>query len=371
MNPNLPNLVATPPLAADITTALGDRVLTMATSFSPDLLDQIDPNLGGLVVTGARAHATVAELAGRFPGIPILIEPTTVADDQASVERPFILADDGLFPETVQDLLDGQRRAGASFVVTPSGQVPAGDSATLKALVGAANDVSGSDVLTLVAVPDVWLTTPWDKTLCAVLKTSEHPVLLSLINSSADPLERKGAVAGYRRVAEELGERVVGWRTDLSGLGLISCGALGAAIGVRPSQRRLAAFDRGPRSSDKRDGTPHVLLADLMRFSRSSVMHTDWFASEYPDTCVCRWCGGADIDRFDDSHESIELAHLHNAAILQQLVGSCMGTSREQRSWWWRRRIEDAVAAHAELEARINRPISQPAYFKRWQEAMG
>lgn len=372
MTSELPQSVTTQPLARDVTTALRDRVLTMGTTFSADLLGQIDPDLGGLVVAGERAHATVRELARRYPSLPILIEPTTVTAAAATVEHPFILKNDNtLFPETVEQVLDRQRQAGATFAVTPSGQVPAGDAATLKKLVHGANAISAPDVLALVAMPDLWLTQPLVKTLCRVLDDSEHTVLLSLVNSSGDPMERKEAATGYRRVAETLGDRVVGWRTDLSGLGLISHGALSAAIGIRPSQRRLARFDRPPRSSDRRDGTPHVLLPGLLRFSRASVMHREWFASARPDTCPCLWCEGADIDRFDDSAASVEIAHLHNAAVLQQLVDACMSVPRDRRSWWWRRRIDDAIVAQAELEARISRPITQPAYLKRWLEAMG
>ncbi len=372
MTSNLPNPVTTQPLARDVATGLRDRVLTVGTAFSPSLLGQIDPDLGGLVVVGERAHATVRELTRQYPTLPILIEPTTVANAAATVEHPFILENDNtLFPVTVEQVLDSQRQAGATFAVTPSGQIPAGDSATLKAVVHGANAIAAADALTLVGVPDLWLTQPLVKTLCRVLHDSEHPVLLSLINSSGDPLERKAAATGYRQVAETLGDRVIGWRTDLSGLGLIAHGALSAAIGIRPSQRRLAQFDRPPRSSDKRDGTPHVLLPDLLRFSRSSVMHHEWFASTRPDACPCRWCAGADIDRFDDSSESVEVAHLHNGAILQQLVEACMSVPPDHRAWWWRRRIEDAVGAHAELEARISRPIAQPTYLKRWLEAMG
>lgn len=371
MSQNVPSRVATRPLSTDVTTALRDRVLTMASSFSPELLGEIDPDTGGLVVTGERAYATVTELSKQHPGLPILIEPTTVATSVATIDRPFILEEDGLFAQTVEEILDHQRRAGASFVLTPSGQIPAGDNATLKALISAANALSAPDVLTLVGISDMWLTAPWDKTLCAALKTSEHPVAVGLANSYADPLERKGATDGYRRVAEELGEKVIGWRADLSGLGLASLGGLGAAVGSRPSQRRFAVVGRPPRSSDKRDRTPHVLLPELMRFSRSSVMHNEWFGSRNPDICLGTCCRGQDIDRFDASNESHESALLHNATALRGLVDACMAVPRERRPSWWRGRIAHADAEHAALGARISRPIDRPTYLARWSATLG
>jgi hypothetical protein len=343
---------------------LQDRVLLMASTPTDDDVAEIDPRHGGLVASGKQAASTVTSLRNGYPTMTLLIEPTSASTYQASADEPFLLpADDGLFPLSLGDCLTGQRQAGASLVITPSGQVDAGDAPALKAIVNQANALDDADLLTLVPVSDSWLAPPDIDQLVAVLKRSRHPVLLGLVNSTDDPLSRQGAVAGYARLASEV-PGIVMWRTDLSGLGALAHGAVAAVIGQRPSQRRYAKVGVTSRSSKLADKTPHVLLPELLRYSRAQQMRTEWFATSPSLNCTCEYCRGRDLDRFDKSPEAHEAAYLHNLTMLNQLVGECL--SAADREEWWTQQLREAQSAHLELANRINRIVSEPASMRRW-----
>lgn len=350
-------------LTRDAVTILRDRVLTMATIPDPDLVGEIDPSTGGLVVAGAHALSSIRSLRLAHPELPLLAEPSSASGYAATPDRPFQIDEDGLIPETLEGLLQAQRDAGVSLPVTPSGQIAAQDFEALKAVVNGANAVPDPDVVTLVVIADIWLIAPWIDHLCAVLKTSRHPIALGVINGNEDPLARRGAVVGYRRIVQEV-QQVIAWRTDLSGIGALAYGAPAAVIGRVPSQRRYSAAGSTPRSSNKTDKTPHVLLPSLMRYSRAQWMQTEWFAQGDPLPCSCRHCGGRAVDRFDESAESIALAHLHNALALRELVAACLDAP--VRSAWWIQRLRDSSAEHVTLSSRIGRDVKPLAFVDRW-----
>lgn len=372
MSSDVMNTLRSQVAAGDTTTALRDRFWTMGSggSLTPDVLERIDPETGGIVLTGETAAASAADIRSLRPDLPLLINPTSADKHAATADKPFVLLDEGvLFEQTVQEALAIQRHAGATMVITPSGQIGANDVGALKAVVNGANAITDPDVVTLVVVQSDWLTGSWLKTLCAVLRTSTHPVLLGLARSFANPLDAVGALEGYQKVAADVGS-VVGWQTDLSGLGLVAHGALGAAVGLRPSARRYAEIGLHPRSSDKRDRTPHVLLPDLMRYSRSSHMQKEWFAQAQPDVCDRPCCRGGAVDRFDGTEQSVDVAHAHNTTVLSELASDLVAGATSGRASWWRRQITDAIAAHAELGERIRREVVVPTDLKRWNDLL-
>ena len=343
---------------------LQDRVLLMTSAPTEADVAEIDPRHGGLVVSGTRAGSTVRSLRNSYPSMTLLIEPESAIQYQATAEAPFLLPNLGrLFPVTLADCLEGQRQAGASRVITPSGQVDAGDSAALKAIVTRANELDDSDVLTLVVVADTWLTPPWVDQLAAVVRRSRHQVLLGLVNSADDPLSREGAVAGYARLAAQA-PSVVMWRTDLSGIGALAHGAVAAVIGKRPSQRRYSRFDETPHASKLSDKTPHVLLPGLLRYSRAQQMRTEWFATSPSLSCSCRHCHGRDLDRFGKSDPAHAQAYLHNLNVLNDLVGQCLDA--QDRRDWWTQQLHEARSAHLALGTRINRSVAEPMSLRRW-----
>jgi hypothetical protein len=325
---------------------------------------EIDPRHGGLVVSGTRAGSTVGSLRNFYPTMTLLIEPASASSYQATADAPFLLENqDRLFPVTLADCLDGQRQAGVSRVITPSGQVDAGDSAALKAIVNQANELDDPDLLTLLVVADSWLTPPWVDQLAAVVRRSRHQVLLGLVNSADDPLSREGAVAGYARLAAQA-PSVVMWRTDLSGIGALAYGAVAAVIGQRPSQRRYARWDARAHASRLGDKTPHVLLPGLLRYSRAQQMRTEWFATSPSLSCSCRHCDGRDLDRFDKSDPAHAEAYLHNLSVMNMLVGQCLDA--QDRREWWTQQLYEARSAHLALGNRINRSVSEPRSLRNW-----
>jgi hypothetical protein len=364
------------PVAPRTRARLADRVLTMVDAPSTGLLGAVDPARGGVVVTGSRAHTMAARLHLSHPHLPVLIEPASGRQHLATADQPFLLQTggaqgpaDALWSPTLAEVLAEQRAAHPTLVITPSGQVDVGDSAALKAVVRGANEVTDDDVATLVVVSNAWLTAAWVRQLCAVLRDSEHPILLGLIDSKGDPLARKGAVEGYRRVLGEVPD-VVAWRTDLSGLGALAHGALATAVGQRPSLRRYSKVGSTGFASNAADRSPHVLLPELLHFSTAQRMRAEWFASAAPLTCARPCCRGRALDRFDASDEAVAAAHMHNTLALRELADECLDTPVAARPRWWRERLQDAVVAHTALSTAISREVKPLEFVRRWLDSM-
>lgn len=361
--------------AVDTTVALKDRVWVMASrdSLTPATVSEIDPVIGGLVLTGKKALRAAREIREQWPDLPLLVAPTGAQEREATADRPFVHNgndEEGLFDVSVEAALQAQRSAGADLVVTPSGQVEAQDTPALKALIEQSNLLTAPDVLTQVVLPTIWLSDSESaRSLCAILRRSEHPILLGLAHSSGSPLDSKKAMAGYQRVAQEV-ENVVAWGADLSGLGFWAQGGLGAVVGLRPSGRRFSQIGRHPQAQNPGEASPHVLLPELLRYSRVDYMRRELFASAKPLVCESSCCRGREVDRFDASDESVAAAHLHNTNRLYEMVNRLASVAHTARPLWWNSRAVDALAAHLELSVRVGREVKAPKDVQHWAGAI-
>ncbi|MEH3089292.1 MAG: hypothetical protein PGN24_06715 [Microbacterium arborescens] len=362
----LPGGIGTVPRPADTEAArrLGTRVLVLASAEAEATAPYVDPTVSGLIVTGANAHRTVRTLRRQYPDLMMLVEPTSTAV-WATKEAPFVLETSGLFEEKLGDVLDAQLQVGASVAVTPTAVFQAGDSEAMKAALKQANDLDRDDFVFLLPVHYRWLDESNIKQLIAIVTRSRHPVAIALADSSANPLAHKGAIPSYRRLFEAA-PWAMPWRADLAAFDALAHGARAAAIGQLPSLRRLAFPDKGGFSSDKSDMSPHVLLANLLRYRRSSKMQQEWYASAQADTCSCQHCGGRDIDRFNGSDEQRLQAHLHNLHETTTMRREIDGLTTEQIAAWWKRRLLDVEYERQALKGRIGADVKTTPDVEEW-----
>ncbi|TXL61483.1 hypothetical protein [Aeromicrobium terrae] len=348
--------------------ALAQRVLVVSGNDALRTAPLVSVDTSGLVVSGADAGKIVRQLRLAHSDMTLLVDPTSHGT-VATPEAPFDLGpQDGLFDQTIDDLLDGQRGSGASVAVTPSKFIAAGDIRSLKGLLAAANGIEREDVLVLMALAPQFMAPEHVATVIAVAKRIHHPVALTL-GSQTNPLTSRHRIEGYRRFFGEV-EDAVAWRTDLAGFGAMARGAAAAAIGQLPSLRRVNEPNKNGRAQRPQEKFPHVLIPSLLRFGRTNVMQEKWFASSTPWKCDCAVCKGRDIDKFSGSPTDRLAAHLHNAAVVQELHAAAQDDPSGVDSWWVSR-LRQAQIAHDLLSGQTGVKVPVPDELQIWMSVDG
>jgi hypothetical protein len=319
---------------------------------------------GGLVVTGDPKLGVIARLRRSHPDLLLAQDPGADRDWHAEPDAPFSLGEPDLFGAATMDrALDAQIEAGASFALTPTRHVRAGDADSLKAIQRAAERISRTDVVVRVPVDAAWGKPTQVRQLIAVLSRIEHPVALSLA-STKDPMDGRGVVAAIRDLTLEL-PHVALWFSDLCAIAHVCDGGLAGAVGFLPSLRHGAIPGKSGFAQDKSDRTPHILIPGWLRYMRGSKLE-DTFAGAAPPYCPCSVCGDRPLDRFSGSDVDRMQAHAHNVAVLMDLAAEMSRTKPALRMMWWREQLAQAAARHAEAEEATGRHLALPPLLLSW-----
>lgn len=334
---------------------LTDRVFTVTNARNARaIVGDLDPEHEGLVLTGVDRLSEMVRLHRAYPDLPLMAEPDAHAELEAAPDDFWHLpagTEEGLFPApTVEEILAAQRAAGASVVILPAGFVGTGDQETLRDLVGAANAIPGDDIALPLYLAGGWLRAEHGAFLQAVIKKSNHPVLLSF-GSSTNPLDRANKVRIYLDVAAA---GAFCWRTDLAGLAAMSRGALGAAIGTGPAQRRITPPQDKGKARSPQDKTPYVLIPATMRWMKTGAMREKLFVGAEAPDCACRECGSRRVDRFAEGQA--EAAARHNHALIDEYVRSLLALPETERASAWTSMAREALVAHEVVAGSIGRP---------------
>lgn len=338
------------------------RVLVLIGEDAEHYVDVVNDACSGLVIGGKGALEEVRRMAHSHPDRVLAVDPWLSEKGYASEEAPFILevADEeapALLPApTLEEYVQAQIGAGATFAITPTGVMRAGDRRSLKKAIRQVNDLDRDDLVFYAPLELAWFTSANVNGLIGVLAACRHPVAIAIADSNGDPYTK--VLPALRSVVASLSYGMI-WRSDLAGLDLMAHGAKAASIGVLPAKRAAKVPDSFRRASDKTDRLPQVLRPELLRYVRTSYMRDEWYAATQPPLCWCKVCDGREIDRFSQATESRLEAHRHNAVTLVALienVGNFVGDKN-----WWRVLARDAVAEHTVLGGLLGRRVEPPA----------
>lgn len=320
---------------------------------------------GGAILVGEDAVASVASIRAANPDLPLIVEPRSLRKHLATDAQPFQLT-----AATLGDDLD-QQRVYSDLAITPTGQIRAGDSDTLKAALREANKLDRSDTMFAIPAYAGWLSDDQHvKQLIAVINRSANPVLLAFIDGH-NPVGSMKRARAYRRIFQETTVPVVAHRADLVGFDALAHGAIASAIGSYPSTRRLNPFDhRGGPVNDVEEMSPHMLLTDMLRIVRSLHMRREWFAGAAPIQCFCVICRGADVDRLHSDESERRIGHNHNVVNLDGLYSSYVGLSTAARRSLWADQVQGALDTYPQLESHLGRRLPvDPILEKVWAQA--
>jgi hypothetical protein len=327
----------------------------------------IKSDAGGAFLVGKEAPKRIAHIRDANPTLPLIIEPLALKNHWASVDEPFqTSAKPGMFPLTLDAELDWQRMQGSDLAITPTGQIAVGNSAALKAALAQANAVSRTDTLFALPMSAGWLSEEQHlKQLIAVINRSHHPVLL-VFTDRQNPIGSMKRAKAYRRIFKDAIVPVVAYRTDLAGFDALAHGALASAIGSYPSLRRLDPVGKHGFSSDPEDLSPHMLLADMLRFVRSTYMRRTWFAGAAPIQCFCVVCIGQDIDRLHGSDTERNIGHSHNVHAIDDLFSGYHGLGETARRALWGKQTAGALDTYPQLASHIGRDLKVDNLLTVW-----
>ncbi|GLZ80676.1 hypothetical protein Afil01_54830 [Actinorhabdospora filicis] len=291
--------------------ALEGRLLTHVRARDTRRIEALAPHLGpngGLVLTGSGGARTQH----------LLRDPAGYERQAATWRTPFTHGD-GLHPVPLDDLLDGQREAGAAVAVTPTLLIRAGDAGSLVAVLRATARCRREDVLCLLPLAPGWLRPPFD----ALLRQALHdfPIPIALVTRAGPAVLR------------DLVERFPGlclMRTDLSAFDAMARGSPFASVEARGGVWIDDLLAR-------RDGRDLALM----------------FADTAAPACHCATCRGRRLDRFV-TDESRSEADAHMLEGLSTLHAQLRYVDAPRRPDWWRNRCHDAVLGYSR-------------WFRRWR----
>ncbi|TQM83046.1 hypothetical protein FHX81_5459 [Saccharothrix saharensis] len=347
--------------------ALTDRVLVHASwDAGRQLVDLLPTASSGLMLSGAEAATGVKVLSRRGHAGSRLIDPEGYRLAAATTDAPFVLQDgDGLFDMTLDMALDGQRDAGATAAITPTGFLPAGNADPLKKAADLVADLDRDDVILAMPLDIAWFNKEHFPQLLAISRQLVVPKLVFL-GGQFDPMGRyKSGVANLRRLVSEAPYIGVA-RTDLNAFDAMTHGAFVASIGTGGSRRHVVPFGQMPISS-KKDYSPSVLVPGLMSFYKGSVL-AERFANAEPPKCFCPSCNGRALDTFL-SRDHSAAAHAHGVHTWNSWISEMhQQRTLAERADWWQQRSVEAVAYCDVLNVRIEQEgaFEAPGPLKAW-----
>lgn len=345
--------------------ALLDKLLVVANENFMAAAFAVDRDRTILALAGADAMKHARVVSREAPDLKLLVEPTS-HQTPATASDPWILpADDdgGMFDlNSVDDVLNQQKSAGALLAITPTGYVDAGDNAALRAVVAAANDLARDDVLVLLVLNPAWLVSGL-KMLITQIKKIKHPVLIAFADPTR-PLSSEKKLKAYRDLFDACANAIP-WRTDLAGLDAYARGSDTFGIGMVPSLRRVNPPGRGGGAGDKSDQTPHILVAEELRIVKASSLKKRHVAHPAP-LCSGDECHGRPLDRFNGSSADRLEGNVHTMRAFEGLHSRIALSANRRQEWSLMR--ADAEANALQLGQAIGAPVGVPDDVKAWQK---
>lgn len=260
-----------------------------------------------------------------------------------------------------------QERLGMDAILTPTPYVPLEASEFLRDYLSVTQELaSAKDKPVIVVLPldFKWLTRGIDELLLR-LEFVNLPVGL-VLGHRTNPLGSMAAIRGLISLLVRH-SNVFMFRTDLSGIGAIAHGALGASIGISSSLRHVVP--PGQTGGGNRDDlSPNVLVEALRAYLKGSKLES--VQGRAPDIldCLCAVCEGQSLERFGDPLLKPE-AQAHSMEVAIRISRRILGMKSDRRGGLWRQICAEGIEAHRELQARVSVRFEPPMDLKAWERA--
>lgn len=259
-----------------------------------------------------------------------------------------------------QNWVTAQRRAGLRVQLTDSPYIPAGDRATLAAILAQASGFGDGTVCEL-AMPLQWLIRDVEF-LADTINREGVPVALALEHAK-DPLGVAKAVAGLDHLLDVSRVKIGMLRSDLSVIGAVAFGASWGAVGATSALRHIYPIKVG---GGGRPPTISALVPSCMAYRSLEMIAAGIAASpdnEIPWRCGCRFCTGLTIEPIVSS----AAAYRHSLAAIA-LLGErvLMGPSVLVRKHTWLQTCNHAQTVNLDIGATTGLNWEPPAFQGAW-----
>ncbi|MBM7772352.1 hypothetical protein JOD54_002556 [Actinokineospora baliensis] len=351
---------------------LYDRMLVYT---RPQQVSAVLPHLsaarGGLVLAGANVYRRARKLRdGGFVG-PLLIDPAEYETTFATPGQPFVGPTGCLLVPPLSELLDRQRLAGATAVLTPTGYIAAGEVDTLRAAVRQVRALGRDDVIFVVPMDISLLGRAFFAQTKAILAAAGCPIA-PILGGQFDPIghDPKRVIPNLRELAAAV--PLLPLRTDFNAFDLMAHGAFAAAIGTGGSVRHTVSPAEKPKSfGGGKDRSPSVLFPELACWWRGSKIATLYGARpNIAARCPCAVCGQRRLTRFTgQAHQNEALAHA--VAVWSGWADDMLAaTSMNGRAQYWRNVCAGAVHHHEMIATQLGRlePLEPQKALRHWAE---
>jgi hypothetical protein len=288
-------------------TDVDDELLTLIESTPESGLILWGSGASGLRRTRRRFRGLVGHDAGLWRSV--LATPTNPLPGLGDPDELVLV------PVDLDQYLGSIAAAGADFVLTPSGFVPAGAWSTLRALLSATARTERRDVLTLVPTDAQMLDPAYRSQLTDELATTGRPLAL-VFAASSQPFGKPGRVAALRELLATLpGLTVLATEYLVASDVLVRGGT--ASVGFHRTLRcPVRPTDPDPDGMAK-GWLPGLFLRELWE-NRSPSVYADWYAfrSSSPHCDPC----GRDVDDFEPTSEDRLQIRRHNVHALMAVL---------------------------------------------------
>lgn len=321
---------------------------------------QLGYRAGGVILKGRKNIKEVRLLRqSGYKGMVLL--------DPADYEKRAYSADSLEELEAVEGWIGLQENLGVDAILSPTPYIPLSARELLEQYLETAQRLQQQRGLQLVIVlplDGLWLTQGLEE-LLRIIDRTEIPLGL-VLGHRTNPLGSIGAVRGLATLLAQH-SNIFMLRTDLSGIGGVAHGSLGASVGISSSLRHVVPpGEMGGGNRD--DRSPNVAVEALLSYLKGSKIESAQGRARDLFDCNCQVCDGASLERFGDPAFKSE-AHAHSIEIALRIARRVTDAKLSLQRGLWRQMCAEAIQAHQELQERISIRFAPPADLIAWERA--
>ncbi|XAS76039.1 hypothetical protein V3G39_15530 [Dermatophilaceae bacterium Sec6.4] len=268
-----------------------------------------------------------------------------------------------------KDWIDAQLNLGCPAALTDSPFIERDGERALRSVLEQAKDL-GPDVVAVLPMHPHWVGTNTSKLIEAI---NDVGVAVAIIlEHSNDPYGSQKTVHGLVRILNEVDQKILVLRCDLSAVGAACFGASVGAIGTTTGLRHIY-----PRPTKRSGGGFHdprigLYVPSAMAYRALDTVSDATIRDTGPDIrwrCPCRYCsGGLLIDTVVDEVSAYEHSFAAIAHQSQQMLGPDSTAEDARRTWVSQCEHAQTLCQEVAYDLGIGWPT--PDFFAGWRNAI-